>query len=385
MTDELDALRDLFDNAPCGYLVISADGIIRRANATIARWLLRDAEAMVGTPFPDLLTIGGRIHYETHFAPMLLASGVLGGVTVDLQTSDRRRIPVLLTANVERTADGHATLIRIVVDDVTDRRSYELELLDERRRAQAESDRATSLAETLQRSLLPPALFPPPGLEAAAHYHSPSAGEVGGDFYDLFPLTRDRYGFFLGDVCGKGVAAATLTSLTRYTLRAAAVNDDHPVGVLGTLDRVLKQDIHAGRGWFCTVLFGVIAKAPGGFDVEIASGGHSPPLLLAGDGTAAYVPIDGGQAVGLFAEPAFVSTRLTLSAGDTLLLYTDGVTEARTGEGPARFDDDGALLRFAAAQSPAGASGVVTAMRTLIEELGSGVEDDAAVLALGVP
>jgi len=385
VTDELDALRDLFDNAPCGYLVITVDGIIRRANATIATWLLRDADAMVGTPFPDLLTVGGRIHYETHFAPMLLASGVLGGVTVDLQTSDRRRIPVLLTANVERAADGRAALIRIVVDDVTDRRSYERELLDERRRAQAESDRATSLAETLQRSLLPPALFPPPGLEAAAHYHSPSAGEVGGDFYDLFPLTRDRYGFFLGDVCGKGVAAATLTSLTRYTLRAAAVNDDHPVGVLHTLDRVLKQDTHAGRGWFCTVLFGVIAQAPGGFDVEIASGGHCPPLLLAGDGTAAYVPTVGGQAVGLFAEPTFVSARLRLSAGDTLVLYTDGIAEARTGDGPARFDDDGALLRFAAAQSPTGATNVVAALRTLIEDLGSGVEDDAAVLALGVP
>ncbi len=383
MTDELDVLRDVFDHAPCGYVVITPDGIIHAVNTTIATWLQRDAEAMVGTPFPDLLTVGARIHYETHFAPMLLANGVLAGVTVDLQTADRRRIPVLLTANVKREADGRAALIRIVVNDLTDRRSYERELLDERRRAQAESDRATALAQTLQRSLLPPTLFPPPGLEAAAHYHTPSAGDVGGDFYDLFPLSKDRYGFFLGDVCGKGVAAATLTSLTRYTLRAAAVDDDNPVGVLHTLDRVLKQDTQVGRTWFCTVLFGLIDAQTGGFSVEIASGGHSPPLLLRGDGTAGYVPTEGGQAVGLFAEPTFSQARLTLSAGDTLVMYTDGVTEARTGGGRQRYDDDGALLRFATARSPSGAREFVAAIRALIEELGPGVEDDAAVLALG--
>lgn len=216
-------------------------------------------------------------------------------------------------------------------------------------------------------------------------YHSPSAGEVGGDFYDLFPLSRDRYGFFLGDVCGKGLAAATLTSLTRYALRAAAVNDESSTGVLRTLDSVLKQDAYAKRGWFCTVLFGVISRRAGGFDVEIASGGHPPPLLLAGDGTAGYVPTEGGQAVGLFTEPNFVSAKLALSAGDTLVLYTDGFTEARTGTGRERFDDDGGLLRFATNQSPCSPTDVVNALRALIEELGPGVEDDAAVLALGVP
>lgn len=385
MTDELDALRDVFDEAPCGYVVLTADGIIRAVNATIATWLLRDRSAMIGTPFSDLLTAGGRIHYETHFGPMLLASGVLGGITVDLLTSDRRRIPVLLNANVKRRADGHPDLIRIVANDITDRRSYELELLDERRRAQAASDRATSLAVTLQQSLLPPALFPPPGLEAAALYHSPSSSEVGGDFYDLFPLTRERFGFFLGDVCGKGAAAAALTSLTRYTLRAAAVNDDHPVAALHTLDRVLKQDTHSRRGWFCTVLFGVISKQPAGFHVEIAGGGHPPPLLLSHDGTAAYLPTEGGQAVGLFAEPTFSSVRFSLSSGDTLALYTDGVTEARISTEGARFDDDGALLRFAKSQSPTCATDLVAAMRALIERLGTGVEDDAAVIALSVP
>jgi sigma-B regulation protein RsbU (phosphoserine phosphatase) len=385
MTDESAALRDAFENAPCGYVVTDPGGDIRAVNATIASWLRRTPTSLIGTAFGDLLSVGARIHYETHFAPMLLGSGNLSGITVDLLASDGRRIPVLVTANVKADDGGVPQLIRIIANDASDRRSYEQELLAERRRAEEERARALSLAETLQYSLLPPSLSPPTGLEAAAHYHSPSAGEVGGDFYDLFPLSHDRYGFFLGDVCGKGVAAATLTSLTRYTLRAAAVSDEHPVAVLHTLDSVLKQDTYADRGWFCTVLFGVIGRRAGGFDVEIASGGHPPPLLLAADGSARYVPTEGGQAVGLFREPRFVSVRLTLSAGDTLVLYTDGFTEARMGRTQERFDDDGALLNFAAAQSPSSATDFVSAMRQLITDLGSGVEDDAAVLALGVP
>jgi sigma-B regulation protein RsbU (phosphoserine phosphatase) len=385
VTAGLDSLGDAFDNAPCGYLITTPEGVIRAVNATMASWLGRERETLIGTPFAQLLTGGGRIHYETHFAPMLLASGVLSGVTVDLVTAADERLPVLLTANVKTDLEGRPALVRIVADDAADRRSYERELLAERRRAEEERGRAVSWAETLQLSLLPPSLSPPPGLEAAAHYYSPSAGDVGGDFYDLFPLSREKYGFFLGDVCGKGVAAATLTSLTRYTLRAAAVNDEHPVGVLHTLDSVLKQDTYAERGWFCTVLFGLITMRANGFDVEIATGGHPPPLLLQGNGDARYVSTDGGQAVGLFAKPTFSSVRFALSPGDTLLTYSDGYTEARTGQGSQRYDDDGELLRFAAAHAPAGAADIVAAMRALIEDLGAGVEDDAAVLALGVP
>lgn len=385
MTGGIDDLQDAFDNAPCGYVVTTPDGEIRAVNATMASWLGRRRDALIGTPFTTLLTVGGRIHYETHFAPMLLASGVLSGVTVDLVASDGRRIPVLLTANVKAGPKGRPALVRIIADDATDRRSYERELLAERRRAEEERGRAVSLAETLQLSLLPPSLSPPPGLDAAAHYYSPSAGDVGGDFYDLFPLSRERYGFFLGDVCGKGVAAATLTSLTRYTLRAAAVNDQHPVGVLQTLDSVLKQDTHAERGWFCTVLFGLITLCANGFDVEIATGGHPPPLLLQREGSARYVPTDGGQAVGLFAKPTFTSVRITLVPGDTLVAYSDGYTEARTGVGSERFDDEGELLRFATTHSPNDAHGIVAAMQALVDDLGPGVEDDAAVLALGVP
>ncbi len=93
----------------------------------------------------------------------------------------------------------------------------------------------------------------------------------------------------------------------------------------------------------------------------------------------------GGHAVGLVAAPHFVSTRFHLAPGDTLVLYTDGLTEALTGVRRERYDDERALLRFAKSQAPATASAIVAAIHALLDSLGSGVEDDVAALALGVP
>jgi sigma-B regulation protein RsbU (phosphoserine phosphatase) len=182
------------------------------------------------------------------------------------------------------------------------------------------------------------------------------------------------------------VDAAVLTSLARYTLRAAAANDEQPEAVLQTLDTVLQHEPGGPNpNRFCTVIFGAIAPRDNGFHVELASGGHPPALLLRADGDARYVDTPGGQATGMFAAPKFASATLELTAGDTLLLYTDGLTEARTGSGAARFDDHGALLRFAREHAPSSATGIVGALSRVLEELGSGVDDDAALLALGVP
>lgn len=384
--DDFPVVEDLYQNAPCGFLAMSPDFRINSVNATFADWLGYEPEQLVGRPFADLLTAGGRIHLETHFAPLLQIAGRLSGVTLDLVAVDGRRLPAFVTANVKSDAYGRPEFIRIIAQDASDRRSYERELLDERRRAQEAQTRAEVLATTLRRSLLPPSLSPPPGLDATAYYHAAAPSEVGGDFYDLFPLSRAKSAFFLGDVCGKGVEAAVLTSLARYTLRAAAVNDDHPKAVLHTLDTVLRHEPGGhDPSRFCTVVFGVITQRDNGFDVELASGGHPPALLLRADGDVRYVSTPGGQAVGMFAAPEFASATVHLTAGDTLLLYTDGLTEARTGSGRVRFDDDGALLRFARDHAPTTAAEMIRALSRLLEDLGSGVDDDTALLALGVP
>jgi phosphoserine phosphatase RsbU/P len=378
-------LEDFWENSPSGQLVAQPDGRIVRVNATMMRWLGYDRNALQGRLFSELLTVGGRIHYETHFGPLLRLSGELNGVTVDLVTADGRSLPMFLTANVKLDDDGQPRLLRISAVDATDRRAYERELLDERRRAAMEQARVRVFADTLRRSLLPPLLSPPAGLDAADHYYTASEDDVGGDFYDLFPVSRTRWGFFLGDVSGKGVDAAVVTGLTRYVLRSAAVSDDDPVQVLHNLHSVLGQKLDAQPERFCTVVYGNLTKRDNGFDVELASGGHLPPLQLLADGSVHYVDSIGGHAVGLVAEPQFVATHLHLAPGDTLVLYTDGLTEASTGVGRERYDDRGALLRFAKSHAPATAPGIVESVRTLLDGLGAGVQDDVAVLALGVP
>jgi sigma-B regulation protein RsbU (phosphoserine phosphatase) len=375
---------DLYENAPCGFISTDADRRIISVNATLLRWLGYEQSALAGKPFTELLTAGSRIHFETHFDPLLRLNREISGITVDLVTASGARLPVFLTANVKTDIEGRIELLRIVVQDASDRRSYERELLDARQQAELERARTHVLARTLQRSLLPPSLSPPDGLEARAYFHAASPDQVGGDFYDLFPLSSTKSGFFLGDVCGKGANAAALTSLTRYTIRAAAVIDDDPVTALQNLDTVFHQEVLSDSLRFCTVIFGVLTRNDSGFDVHLASGGHPPALLLTADGGARYIELLGGQAIGISSTPRFASTRIRLMAGDTLVLYTDGLTEARTGVANARFSEE-ALMEFASAHSPTTAATIVTAIRSLLEGFGAGVEDDAAVLAMGVP
>lgn len=257
----------------------------------------------------------------------------------------------------------------------------------EEARLQAEATRAR-LQETLavlQQSLLPSELPVVPGLEAASYYHTASPDLLGGDFYDLFPLDTGRWAFFLGDVCGKGPQAAAVTSLARYTLRAAAMHDPDPVTVLTTLNSVLHERYASGEGHYCTVIFGVLQPANDGHvGVHLASGGHPSALIQRADGSADYLPTPGGLLVGVLPQAPFTAARTDLLPGDTLLLYTDGLTEARTGPKRELYGDD-ALRAFTAARTPAGPQALITALSGLLASFGDGLDDDTALLALGVP
>ncbi|MER7661673.1 SpoIIE family protein phosphatase [Streptomyces sp. NPDC096193] len=380
-----DSAEDLYENAPCGYLSTLLDGQIAKVNATLLNWLGYRREDLVGRRrFADLLTVGGRLYHETHFAPLLQMQGEINGIALELRTADGGRLPVLVTSTVKTDSDGRPLLIRTTIFDARDRRAYETELLRARREAEAERERLQKLATTLQQTLLPPALAPVPGLDVAAHYHIASSDQVGGDFYDLFPLAAGTWGLFLGDVCGKGTAAAAVTSLARYTLRAAAVYNPDPAAVVGNLNTVLHHEYNGHDPRFCTVIFGVLTPDADGFRVTLAGGGHPPALLLRADGTADHLPTPGGQLVGALADAHVASVSLRLDPGDTLILYSDGLTEAHTDASAERFGDE-ALLDFARTLAPTTASDAVTALSDLLESFGAGVDDDTAVLAISVP
>jgi sigma-B regulation protein RsbU (phosphoserine phosphatase) len=380
-----DDAEDLYENAPCGYLSTRMDGRIAKVNTTLLTWLGYTRDQVVGRrSFSDLLTVGGRLYHETHFAPLLAMQGEIGGVALELQAADGTRLPVLVNSVVKTSAAGEPLLIRTTIVDARDRRAYERELLRARREAEVERERLQVLVTTLQRSLLPPALPAVPGLEVAAYYRAASRDEVGGDFYDLFPLSQDRYGLFLGDVCGKGAQAAAVTSLIRYTLRAAAVYDPDPAAALGTLDAALQQGFPADMEHFCSVIFGLLTPDGDGFILTLARGAHPDPLLIHADGTASYLAIPGGPLIGVFDVAVFEATTIRLEPGDTLLLYTDGLTEARTDAAGGRYGDQ-ALLAFAVTLVPATAASAIAGITALLDELGGGVQDDIALLALSVP
>ena len=184
------------------------------------------------------------------------------------------------------------------------------------------------VAVALQQSLLPPDLPAIEGLEIGAHYHA-GTELVGGDFYDVFALAEDTWGIVLGDVCGSGPEAASQTALTRHTVRTAAMFDTDPATVLRTLNRAL---LRSNTTRFTTAAFAGLSRHPDrdGFLIRIASGGHPPALICRGDGTveecSAMGPLLG---VTDFAVDALQVAQYELARGDMLVLYTDGLTEAR--------------------------------------------------------
>ncbi|MFG2539625.1 PP2C family protein-serine/threonine phosphatase [Streptomyces sp. NPDC048511] len=387
-----DSAEELYEQAPCGYLSTLMDGTIAKINATLLDWLGLDRSRVVGRMrFTDLLSVGGKLYHETHFAPLLQMKGEVSGIAMDIKTAGGRRMPVLVTSKVKTSQDGEPLLIRTTVFDARDRRAYETELLrgrqaaeEARRRSEADRARLQEALAVLQQSLLPAELPVVPGLEAGSYYHTASPDLLGGDFYDLFPLGSGRWAFFLGDVCGKGPQAAAVTSLTRYTLRAAALHDADPVTVLTTLNTVLHERYESGEGRYCTAIFGVLEPRDGSAGVHLASGGHPSVLIQRADGSADFLPTPGGLLVGALPQAPFVATRTDLLPGDTLLLYSDGLTEARTGPERELYGED-ALRAFAAGQPPAGPQALITALGGLLTSFGDGLDDDTALLALGVP
>ncbi|HEV2538707.1 MAG TPA: ATP-binding protein [Frateuria sp.] len=143
-------LHDLFEHAPCGYLVAGPEGRIDRVNHTLADWLGVEPGRLAGRRFPELLSIAGKIYYETHFAPLLRMQGAFDEVALDLRSADGTVMPVLVNARERRDTDGRTLAIRITVMRARDRRRYEQELLEARRRADVATAEMRELAGTLE-------------------------------------------------------------------------------------------------------------------------------------------------------------------------------------------------------------------------------------------
>jgi sigma-B regulation protein RsbU (phosphoserine phosphatase) len=319
--------QKLYDLAPCGYLTTSSEGTIRKVNRTFLTMTGYRSDELVGTRrFAELLTMGGRIYHETHYAPMLHMGGTAREIAFDVVRRDGGTLPVLVNAVAERSADGAVHAVRVAVFDATQRRRYEAELLAARKRAEASEARARALAHTLQQALIPPVPPPIPELDVATRFRPAGDGtEVGGDFYDVFQVSDDDWVVILGDVCGKGAAAAVVTALVRFTLRAAAMQHERPSDALARLNAVMLQ---SGTDRFCTVVVARLRRTADEWQLTVSSAGHPLPLLRRADGTVRTIG-QPGTVAGVIAEPRLADVRQLFGNGDTVLLYTDGLPEAR--------------------------------------------------------
>lgn len=140
-------LEDLFEDAPCGYIAADKNGWISRANRTLANWLGTDPGALAGRRFSDLLTVGGKLFYETHFAPLLRMQGSFSEVALDLCCADGKKLPVLVSAVERRDDDGNPLFIRITIFSAVERRRYESNLLAAKNAAEDAVRNARETAE----------------------------------------------------------------------------------------------------------------------------------------------------------------------------------------------------------------------------------------------
>lgn len=371
---------ELYENAPCGYVSLLPSGQIVKANRTFLDWTGYGAATLLTKRIHDLLAPGDRIFYETHLSPALTLQGSVREIAVDLRCSDERRLPVLLNAILVADESGQPAVTRIAVFDARERRTYEQQLLDARREAEAAAERASALAATLQRTLLPPSPPSIPGIDVGGAYRPAGDGsEVGGDFYDMFETAPGAWSVVIGDVCGKGARAAVVTALARYTIRAEAMRNGSPAGVLARLHDALLVDDADG---FLTAVYLTARSVDPDIHVRITVAGHHLPLVVAPDGTVGPVGTL-GHLLGILGPPVLHDVDLRLTPGETLVLTTDGVIEARNGD---EFFGEERLRQLLAAHVGAEAQELADIVAGAAIDFQDGYpRDDIAVVTLRAP
>ncbi|WP_328618766.1 PP2C family protein-serine/threonine phosphatase [Actinokineospora pegani] len=240
-----------------------------------------------------------------------------------------------------------------------------------------------SITDTLMRELLPPRLSQVAGVEFAGRYRPAQDTErIGGDFYDVHPAADEESLAVLGDVCGKGLEAAVLTGKIRTTLRALLPGADNHDRVLNQLNDTLLDPVSTR---FATLVLASARREGAGVRLRVSCAGHPAPLVVRADGQVEQVSSQ-GTLVGVMPKVRTTTAQITLGPGETCLLFTDGITEARGGPlGEEMFGED-RLRRALADCVGMPADAIVEHVQMLAAHwLGARDHDDMAVVAITAP
>ncbi|WP_042441892.1 SpoIIE family protein phosphatase [Streptacidiphilus jiangxiensis] len=303
----------------------------------------------------------------------LATVATVGGDTVVLPLVARNRVIGMLTLGKPAEEKFRREILELA-EDLSRRAALALD------NARLYFER-TATSRALQRSLLPPAVPRVPGVEVEVIYRAAGEGnEVGGDFYDIFPIREGTYGFAIGDVCGTGPEAASVTGLARHSLRLLAREGLSAPEVLQRLNAAILDE--GDRGRFLTLLYGEMTpREDGTVELRTVCAGHPLPLRLRPDGTV--TPAASPQPLlGVLDELDLETETLVLDPGDVLLCVTDGITERR--DGPRMLGDDG-LASVLTTCTGLTAGAVATRVLRAVERFAADpASDDMAILALRV-
>ncbi|MCT9010259.1 SpoIIE family protein phosphatase [Streptomyces sp. NPDC054766] len=320
------------------------------------------------------LGLGEQASVASGIGTTLATAAAVGGETVVLPLVARNRVIGMLTLG--KPSDEHFRQeILELAEDLSRRAALALD------NARLYSER-TAISQSLQRSLLPPELPHIEGVEVEVIYRAAGEGnEVGGDFYDLFPIRDGAYGFAIGDVCGTGPEAAAVTGLARHALRLLAREGYGGPAVLERLNSAILDE--GARSRFLTLLYGELwPQEDGSAVLKVVCAGHPLPLRLRQDGTVEPAA-EPQPLLGVMEDLELYEQTVTLDPGDVLLCVTDGVTERR--EGTRMLGDDG-LADVLTTCTGLTAGAVAARIMRAVERFASDApSDDMAILAMRVP
>ncbi|WP_329334030.1 SpoIIE family protein phosphatase [Streptomyces sp. NBC_00663] len=314
----------------------------------------------------------GRI--SSGIGPTLATASAVGGETVVLPLVARNRVIGMLTLG-KPTDEHFRQEILELAEDLSRRAALALD------NARLYSER-TAISQSLQRSLLPPEQPAIEGIEVEVIYRAAGEGnEVGGDFYDVFPIRDGVYGFAIGDVCGTGPHAAAVTGLARHALRLLAREGLSGPAVLERLNSAILDE--GARSRFLTLLYGEMRpQDDGSAEMKVVCAGHPLPLRLRQDGTVEPAA-EPQPLLGVIEDLELYEQSVTLDPGDVLLCVTDGVTERR--EGTRMLGDDGLADVLTTCTGLTAGAVAARVMRAVERFASDAPSDDMAILAMRVP
>ncbi|MGW4645340.1 SpoIIE family protein phosphatase [Kitasatospora sp. NPDC004289] len=345
--DRIDRLRDLLDKTPPPDAARDSGVTFWSAPAETAR------QAGL-TDSPELAGLLG----ETVVLPLVARNRVIGLLVLGVSTGQRFRQEMLELA-----------------EDLSRRAALALD------NSRLYSER-TATSQAFQRALLPPELPTIPGLEVEVFYQAAGEGnEVGGDFYDIFPIREGTYGFAIGDVCGTGPEAAAVTGLARHALRLLAREGLDGPQLLSRLNSAILDE--GSRSRFLTLLYGELTpRQDGCTELSLVCAGHPLPLRLRTDGQVSPAATP-QPLLGVLEELELTAEQVVLEPGEVLLCVTDGVTERR--EGQRMLGDDG-LAAVLTGCTGLTAGAVAARVQRAVERFApEPPSDDMAILTLRVP